>query len=331
MLTNNQNAQARAHTNIALIKYWGKADENLFLPYTSSLSLTLDAFYTDTRVKIWDKPYDLFVLNGDIQDAKETEKLSGYIDLFRDLANYPVHVCIESYNHVPTAAGLASSSSAYAALAVALNRVFNLNMDQKQLSTYARRGSGSATRSIYGGFCEWQKGHSHESSYAKPLDPADWDIAMIVVTINDSKKAISSRSGMAHTVKTSPFYALWPEICEEQLEEIKVAIQNHNLSAIGEIMESNGMRMHATALAAYPPLCYFEAESLQVIQAVHFLRKEGYTAYFTMDAGPNVKILCPYSQSIKIQEQLSARLPKAKIIISKAGPDAYLLESWDYV
>ena len=176
--------RSKANANIALIKYWGKRDEELFLPYTSSLSLTLDALYTETEVSFVDSENDIFYLDDEIQGKKETEKISKFIDIFRKKSAIDRRVLVNSYNHVPTAAGLASSASGYAALAASLNKLFELNLDKKELSIITRKGSGSATRSLYGGIVEWHKGNSDETSYAEKVDDGDFDLAMIIIVVN---------------------------------------------------------------------------------------------------------------------------------------------------
>ena len=186
---------ARAHTNIALVKYWGKADEELIIPQNNSLSLTLDHFYTDTTVQ-FDPTLtaDQFTLNG---QAQETTKITKFLDIIRQMAASQLFARVESTNHVPTMAGLASSASAYAALALAGSKALGLDLSSKDLSRLARRGSGSACRSIYGGFVEWQKGDSDQTSYAVPLvENLDWDVKMIAIVVNDKQKKIASRAGM---------------------------------------------------------------------------------------------------------------------------------------
>lgn len=308
---------ARAHTNIALIKYWGKKDKSLFLPMNSSLSLTLDAFYTDTKVTFDETlTHDSFTLNNIEQDPTA---ISNFLNLFRPLMNKPMHAKVESLNFVPTAAGLASSASAFAALAGAVNQASGLNMDLQTLSTFARRGSGSATRSIYGGFVEWQKGTSNEDSFAVQIDDASWNIGMVIIVVNGKKKSISSRAGMEQTVQTSPFYSSWVESAAIDLDNIKQAIVNKDFKTLGEITEFNGMKMHGTMLASNPPFCYFEPESIVAQQQVRLLRDKGIPAYMTMDAGPNVKILCRESDMINIKEQLETIFPPQQIILSRVG------------
>lgn len=318
--------KARAHANIALIKYWGKRDEKLALPMNSSLSLTLDCFYTETEV-VFDKNIDgdVFYLNGDIQDKSSTNKISRFLDLFRDAAKINTSAEVKSVNYVPTAAGLASSASGFAALAAAANIASGLNLNKRDLSIYARQGSGSATRSIYGGFVEWKKGTSSDDSYAIPIDDANWDIGMIIVIVNSDKKEVSSREGMKRTVKTSPFYKGWVESIEEDLEGIKGAIKNRNLEHMGIIAERNALKMHGTMLGANPPFSYWEPGTIVAMEIVRKLRKEGVPCYFTMDAGPNVKIICRLSQSDIIRESLKQRFEDEQIIITGPGPGIIIL------
>lgn len=319
--------RARAHTNIALIKYWGKRDKELFLPMNSSLSLTLEAFYTDTEV-VFDADLleDVFVLNGQVQESSEVSKISAFLDLFRKEFGEKRFARVTSYNFVPTAAGLASSASAFAALALAVDGALDLNLDRQVLSTYARRGSGSSTRSLFGGFVEWQMGTGSEDSYALEVDEATWDIGMLVLAINTQKKSVSSRVGMDHTVATSPFYDTWVSSAKTDLKAIKEAIADRDFESLGQITEHNGMKMHATTLSANPPFTYFEPESIRVQNLVRQVRDEtGIPAYMTMDAGPNVKVLCRASQMNQLVEALSQDFPQEKIISSLPGPAAYAL------
>ncbi|HFR3767097.1 TPA: diphosphomevalonate decarboxylase [Streptococcus suis] len=323
---------ARAHTNIALIKYWGKRDKQLFLPKNSSLSLTLDAFYTDTKV-IFDSDLtaDEFYLNGILQDSKEILKISRFLDLFCEYIGERTFARVESLNFVPTAAGLASSASAFAALTLATATALGLNLSREELSTLARRGSGSSTRSLFGGFVEWDMGTGSADSMAHPIDDADWDIGMIVLAVNTGQKKIASREGMDHTVATSPFYQAWVDTAKEDLQVIKQAIADRDFEQVGQITEHNGMKMHATTLSANPPFTYWSADSVLAQEAVRQVREEsGLSAYMTMDAGPNVKVLCRASQMAELVDGLSQYLPKEKIITSLPGPAAYVLTDEDW-
>ena len=318
--------KSKAHANIALIKYWGKEKEELIIPKNNSLSLTLDALYTETEVEFIDDEKDVFYLDDELQDEIHTFKISKFIDLFRKKSNNFNKVLVKSYNHVPTAAGLASSASGFSALAVALNELFQLKLDKIELSKYARRGSGSASRSIFGGFVEWEKGYDDETSYAKKIDDANWDVAMIILVLNDSKKEILSREAMKRTIETSPLYKGFTDSSIEDVKNIKEAIKNRDFKKIGEIAEHNAMKMHATMLSSNPPIMYFKPDSIRAIEKIKQLRKDGFDVYYTMDAGPNVKILCRESQIESIVDELKKDFDSNQIIISKVGNDANVRE-----
>lgn len=323
-------AKFRAHTNIALIKYWGKRNKDLFLPVTSSLSLTLDAFYTDTEVEFdTSLTSDVFYLNGVLQNDFHTAKVSRFLDLFRNEANrLGLFATVRSINYVPTAAGLASSASAFAALAGACNSALDLKMDTQRLSTFARQGSGSASRSLLGGFVEWHKGQGDDSdsSYAEAFDNADWDLAMVFVLVNRQAKKIDSRLGMEHTNKTSPFYQLWPQEVAQDLAKIKPAIKAQDIDAVGAIAEHNAMKMHAMTIAANPSFTYWEPGSIEAMHIVQQLREDGISAYITMDAGPNVKVLCRASDAERVKAAFVPRFGEEQIVIAKPGPNAYPLD-----
>ncbi len=323
---------ARAHTNIALIKYWGKRDKKLFLPMNSSLSLTLDAFYTDTKVTFDDQlTADSFYLNGKLQSEKEIAKISQFLNLFREYTNEGRFARVDSLNFVPTAAGLASSASAFAALATATALALDLDMDKETLSTFARRGSGSSTRSLFGGFVEWDMGTCSEDSMAHPVDDADWGVGMLILVVNTEQKKIASRVGMDHTVATSPFYAAWVETAREDLIAMKKAIAARDFETLGEITEHNGMKMHATTLSANPPFTYWVPETLIAQEAVRTVREKlGVPAYMTMDAGPNVKVLCRTADMPALIAELKSYFPAEKIISSLPGEGARQLteEEW---
>ncbi|OHQ25296.1 diphosphomevalonate decarboxylase [Staphylococcus sp. HMSC067F07] len=314
-----KSGKARAHTNIALIKYWGKADESYIIPMNNSLSVTLERFYTETQVTFdASLTEDQLILNGEEVDAKETTKIQKYMDIVRDVAATDLHAKIESNNFVPTAAGLASSASAYAALAAACNEALQLGLSSKDLSRLARRGSGSASRSIYGGFAEWEKGQDDATSYAHAIDANDWekDLSMIFVVINNQSKKVSSRSGMSLTRETSRFYQYWLDHVDQDLAETKEAIKNKDFKHLGEVIEANGLRMHATNLGAQPPFTYLVQESYDAMAVVHQCREAGLPSYFTMDAGPNVKVLVEKKNKQAVVEQFLKEFDESQIIVS---------------
>lgn len=312
---------ARAHTNIALIKYWGKADDDLIIPLTSSLSLTLDALYTDTQVTFSKNLHtDSFYLDDKRQTGDALTKVVKILNLVREQAKLDLSAEVISYNHVPTAAGLASSASGIAALAAASSRAAGLQLSDKDLSRLARRGSGSASRSIYGGLVEWQAGSDDATSYAFPVDKADWGLGMFIIINNRHAKKISSRLGMKRTVDTSVFLNAWVASNQADLLEMKAAISAHDFKRLGELTESSAYKMHATTMGATPPFTYLEANSLKALALVTDIRMQGIPAYATMDAGPNVKVLIQPENKEKVADILIKAFGREQIIYSAVGP-----------
>ncbi|MDA9460359.1 Diphosphomevalonate decarboxylase [Enterococcus mundtii 3F] len=321
--------KARAYTNIALIKYWGKKNEELILPMNNSLSLTLDAFYTETEVIFSDTfTDDLFYFDHELQTEAATKKISRFLDLVRIQANTNKRAKVISHNFVPTAAGLASSASGLAALAGACNEALGLDLDEQALSRLARRGSGSACRSIFGGFVEWEKGHDDQTSYAQqiPSNGFEEELAMVFVLINDQQKDVSSRDGMRRTVETSHFYQGWLDSVETDLMELKQAIAEKSFQTVGEVMERNGLKMHGTTLAANPPFTYWSPDSLKAMQAVRELRASGIPCYFTMDAGPNVKVLVEKKNQTAVQAKFIELFSRQQVILAHAGQGITIIE-----
>ena len=311
---------ARAYTNIALIKYWGKKNQTLKLPYTNSLSLTLDRFYTDTKATIIDRDEDVIYLNNTLLTHTQNKRIVNYLNTIRQFYSFNEHFRIDSVNHVPTSAGFASSASGFAALAAAINSSKNLQLDRRHLSILARNGSGSASRSIYGGFVEWNAGTDNESSYAEPIDETpDIDIAILSVVINSQQKKISSTVGMENSVKSSPFYSNWVTLVASEIKEIKQAIAKKDVAKIGEISEHNAMSMHALTLSANPPFTYFAPETLRILQIIQQLRQKGILAYATIDAGPNVKIICTKNSIKTVQKYIEETISNVTCVVANIG------------
>lgn len=315
-------ATAKAHTNIALVKYWGKKDQELIIPQTDSLSLTLNEFYTTTTVNFDNHlTSDLVAIDQQTLSKKEAKKVVHVLDIVRQLSGIKAFARVESINHVPTAAGLASSASAFAALAGAASTAAGLNLSNRDLSRLARRGSGSATRSIYGGLVEWQKGIDDASSFAQPiLENVDFPIEMLAVLVDTKKKKVSSRSGMQSSVETSPYYDAWRQVVANDMIAIKQAIKAKDIDQIGHIAEENALRMHALTLSADPGFTYFNGETLTIIKAVEDLRNQGVNCYYTMDAGPNVKVIYDRGNRSKIVEELSNIVGPERLVVSQPGP-----------
>lgn len=315
-------ATAKAHTNIALVKYWGKKDQELIIPQTDSLSLTLNEFYTTTTVNFDNHlTSDLVAIDQQTLSKQAAKKVIHVLDIVRQLSGIKAFARVESINHVPTAAGLASSASAFAALAGAASAAAGLNLSGRDLSRLARRGSGSATRSIYGGLVEWQKGTDDTSSFAQPiLENVDFPIEMLAVLVDTKKKKVSSRSGMQSSVETSPYYDAWRQVVANDMIAIKQAIKAKDIDQIGHIAEENALRMHALTFSADPGFTYFNGETLTIIKAVEDLRNQGVNCYYTMDAGPNVKVIYDRGNRSKIVEELSNIVGPERLVVSQPGP-----------
>ena len=315
-------ATAKAHTNIALVKYWGKKDQELIIPQTNSLSLTLNEFYTTTTVSFDNHlTSDLVAIDQQTLSKQAAKKVIHVLDIVRQLSGIKAFARVESINHVPTAAGLASSASAFAALAGAASAAAGLNLSGRDLSRLARRGSGSATRSIYGGLVEWQKGTDDTSSFAQPiLENVDFPIEMLAVLVDTKKKKVSSRSGMQFSVETSPYYDAWRQVVANDMIAIKQAIKAKDIDQIGHIAEENALRMHALTFSADPGFTYFNGETLTIIKAVEDLRNQGVNCYYTMDAGPNVKVIYDRGNRSKIVEELSNIVGPERLVVSQPGP-----------
>ncbi|GLO64416.1 diphosphomevalonate decarboxylase [Oceanobacillus kimchii] len=316
-------ATAKAHTNIALIKYWGKRNEPIILPTNSNLSLTLDGFSTVTTVHFQEElSSDEFILNDKLIEDEASKRVTGFLNKVRAMAGKDMYARIHSLNHVPTAAGFASSASGFAALAAASTKAIGLELNDTELSILTRQGSGSACRSIYGGFVEWQMGEEENGSdsYAVPIASKDhWDIRVAAVVLSATEKKVSSRDGMRRTVETSPFYDGWLQQTPKDLEEIKTAIHDKDFEKTGSIAEVNCMRMHATTLGANPPFTYWQDTTMRVMQTVQQMREEGIPAYFTIDAGPNVKVLYLPEDERKVKQKLEQIAGVEDVIVSKPG------------
>jgi diphosphomevalonate decarboxylase len=323
-------ATARAHANIALIKYWGKRDEALFLPTNGSLSLTLDRLYTTTSVEFReDLSADAFSLAGVPVSEKETAKVGRFLDKVRALSGDTRFAVVDSVNDVPTAAGLASSASGFAALAAAASRAAGLDLSPEALSRLARHGSGAACRSIFGGFAEWRRGArpDGEDSHGVAIAPADhWDLRMLVTILEAGPKAVSSRDGMRETVKTSPFYPGWLATIEADLAVARRAVRDRDFEALGSVAEANALKMHATMLGASPPFSYLKPASVALWEVIGELRRAGVPAYFTMDAGPNVKVLVEPAYAAQVEAALRQASGVVDVIACGPGPGIAILE-----
>ena len=299
--------KVKSYANIAIIKYWGKKDAKKMIPATSSISLTLNDMFTETEMEFisdedikisvekemkngdykdkFSNMADLFYLNGELQDSVHTEKISKVVDLFRE--NRSQKVKISTTNNMPTAAGLSSSSSGLSAVIKACNELFGKNYTQSELAQISKFGSGSSSRSFFGPIAAWDKdtGEIYEVR-------TDLKLAMIVLVLNENKKEISSRNGMELCAKTSTYFDEWVKQSEIDFVNMKKYLAENDFEKVGILTEENALRMHKTTETANPPFTYFNEKTYEAMDFVKNLRNNGEKCYFTMDAGPNVKVLC---------------------------------------
>ncbi|MFT7626135.1 MAG: diphosphomevalonate decarboxylase [Myxococcota bacterium] len=314
-------ATATAHANIALVKYWGKRDVPLNLPAAGSLSLTLSGLTTTTTVR-FGAARDSMTIN---ESPLGLGKAAKVLDIIRGLADLDAPAECRSTNDFPTGAGLASSASGLAALTVAAAAAAGLELSAERLSAIARIGSGSATRSLFGGFAEWRAGVKPDGSdsHAVPLfGPQHWDLRVVVAVVSARPKAVGSTEGMTRTLKTSPFHRPWLETVDADLVEARAAVEQRDLAALGRVAERSCLRMHALMMGADPALMYLRSESWAVIEAVRALQKDGVPCFFTADAGPNVKVFCAPEAVAPVRDRLLRLRCVRGLVAARPGPGA---------
>lgn len=301
---------AFAPANIALCKYWGKRNETLHLPETSSLSISLGTLGAWT----WISPAcrDRVVVHGTPLPPAHpfARRLLRYLDLFRQGTSLHFHVT--TCSNLPIGAGLASSAAGFAALVLALDRLFGWELCGRELSILARLGSGSACRSIHRGFVRWERGHAEDGSdsFARPL-PFVWPALRVgLCIVSTEEKAIGSSAAMRHSAETSPRYAAWLRRVPGDLSRIEAALADGDFDRLGQTAEANALAMHAVLHAARPPIRYWTAQSVALLERVRSLRRDGLSLYATIDAGPNVKLLFQAEDT----EQIRQAFPGVKIV-----------------
>ena len=320
---------ARAHVNVALVKYWGKRDPDLNLPSTGSISLTLDRLAVEAAVTFGAGEADRVEIDGAPARGVEGERVVRFLDVVRTEAGRRERALVATRSTVPRGIGLASSAAAFAALALGASRAAGLELDAPALSRLARRGSGSAARSVFGGFVEWRRGERADGrdSVAEPLaEAADWDVRIVVAVTSSARKAVSSRDGMARAA-TSPLYPAWVAGAEADLAEARAAIRARDLEALGLVAEHSALKMHAIGLAARPPLLYWRAATVECVHRVWELRAGGTPAFVTIDAGPQVKVLCAPGDADRVADALRAVPGVERVLACSPGPGVELVAS----
>ncbi len=323
-------ATAVAHPNIALVKYWGKRNERLILPHQSSVSVTLGPLSVTTTVEFTRerKGPDSVEINGKVAQGTERDRVVEALKLVRASTKSKLGVArVVSRGDFPASAGLASSAAAFAALSVAARAAAELPRDTKAESILARQGSGSACRSVEGGFVRWNRGRRADGkdSFAEQLfDERHWpDLRLLVGMVSREEKEVKSRDGMRSTVETSPYYAAWAKDAEREAKAIVSLLKKRDLEAVGALAERNAWRMHASGLGANPPLCYLKPQTLSVIQALQAERKRGVGIWFTLDAGPNPVLLTSAQDEARAVEVVKA-FGAPEVVRCQPGGDAVL-------
>jgi diphosphomevalonate decarboxylase len=323
-------ATARARTNIALVKYWGKRDQAQNLPAVGSISMTLSSLHTTTEVA-FDRRLseDTVILNGRPAQGGEGGRVRALLDIVRGAAALSCPAMVRTENNFPTASGLASSASGFAALAAAAARAAGLEMPPQELSQLARLGSGSAARSILGGFVELPAGTRPDGSDCIPCEiiPCDaWDIRLLIAVNGRAEKPVSSTEGMERTRTTSPYYQRWVETHDGDMTAARHAIREKNLPRLGEVAESSCFKMHAAIMAASPPIIYWNGATVEAVNRVWEMRRRALAAYVTIDAGSHVKVLCRAGDAAEIAGRLGEIDGIAQVLVERPGPGVEILE-----
>jgi len=326
-MTTRRTATALAHPNIAFIKYWGNRDHKLRLPQNGSLSMNLAGLYTHTRVS-FDQAfeYDSFSLNDQLQSGERLDRVANFLDIVRKLAGTTWSAHVESANNFPTGAGIASSAAAFAALALAASKALELNLSEAQLSALARRGSGSACRSIPTGFVEWEPGSTDQDSYAVSIaPPGHWDLVDCIAVLKDTPKAIGSTDGH-RLAATSPLQNARVSGTPERLNLCKQAVLARDFEGLAAVVELDSNLMHAVMMTSTPPLFYWEPASVEIMRQVPQWRKAGLAACYTLDAGPNVHILCTQTDAVEVKSRVEQISGVNQVILAGPGDGAHLTE-----
>ena len=320
-------ATAIAHPNIAFIKYWGNRDDALRIPMNSSLSMNLAALTTTTSVEFRpDLKEDDLVIDGKSASPDALQRVSSFLDIIRQqIAEKDIKAIVISNNNYPMGTGIASSAAAFAALAAAASQAADLELDEAALSRLARRGSGSACRSIPTGFVEWSAGSSAEDSYAHSIAaPEHWELVDLIAVVSSTHKEIGSSAG--HTLAaSSPLQNARVADCPRRLEICRKAILERDFAMFADIVELDSNLMHAVMMSSSPRLLYWEPATLAIMSEIQTWRAEGLQVCYTIDAGPNVHVLCPQEQADEVETQLQAMDSIQTIYRSSVGEGVRLV------
>jgi diphosphomevalonate decarboxylase len=298
-------ATAEASPNIALVKYWGNRDDLLRLPSNGSISMTLGGLRTVARVAFDPAAtVDTLLIDGKVAPPAARQRVAKHLDLVRAAAGHHLKARIDSSSNFPSGAGIASSASAFAAITMASAAACGLPLESAALSRLARRGSGSACRSVWGGFVEWLAGDEDESSYAIPLAPGEhWPLIDLVAVVSQAPKSIGSTEGHQRAA-SSPLQPARVADTPRRLSACRLALLERDFAALSEVVELDSLMMHAVMMTSSPALVYWQPSTLTVMNAVTEWRRQGHEVCATVDAGPNVHCLCAPGQASAIRPKL---------------------------
>ncbi|NOY22245.1 MAG: diphosphomevalonate decarboxylase [Acidobacteria bacterium] len=317
-MSRTESVTAVAGANFALVKYWGKRNEALNLPAVGSISITVDSLITTTSVAFKENGSgDSLTMNGEPATGSILERVSRFLDMVREMAGMNLSAVVKTENSFPTGAGLASSASGFAALALAASKAAGSTLPLRELSILARRGSGSAARSVFGGFVEMSRGNRDDGTdaVAKQSVPLDhWPLSVLVAVTDRSSKDVGSREGMAHSMTTSPFYADWVSGAENDLSQCRAAILERNFEKLADVSEFNCLKMHAVAMSSRPGLLYWNAATVRLLHEVRRMRSIGIPVFFTVDAGPQVKLIC-LPETISVVKTRLVGMPEVEKLV----------------
>ena len=321
-------ATAQSHPNIAFIKYWGNRDNRLRLPMNGSISMNLDGLSTRTTVSFQPSlPFDELIINGHEISGAGRDRVSYLLDIIRAMADMTDRAEVITENNFPSGAGIASSASAFAALALAGSRAAGLALDERELSRLARRGSGSASRSIPGGFVEWQASITDENSFAVSIAPADhWNLVDLIAVVSASHKKTGSTEGHA-IAPTSPLQEARVADASRRLELCRSAILEKDFKSLASIVELDSDMMHAVMMTSTPALHYWQPASLAVMNAVRAWRADELPVCYTVDAGANVHVITVETEAQNVEKRLREINGVENILVARAGGPATVVEN----
>ncbi|HEX9074967.1 MAG TPA: diphosphomevalonate decarboxylase [Anaerolineae bacterium] len=305
-------------SNIAFIKYWGNRDAVRRIPLNDSLSMNLDHATTTTTVEFDEQlSADEITLGGKPSSETAAQRVVAHLNRVRALAKTECKARVESQNTFPTGAGIASSASGFAALSVAATRAAGLELSERELTMLARQASGSACRSIPAGFVEWITGQDRDSSYAVSIAPPEhWDLHDVIAIVSTEEKKVGSTEGHAAST-TSPFLPERLNSLPARLHRVRRAILAKDLALLGPAIEEDAIELHLIAMTSRPPIFYWTPGMVRVIQAVQRWRADGLAVYFTLDAGPNVHLICEGKDAEQVAS-LARQVPDVGQVIDNA-------------